>query len=394
MTQRVHPQHPPHHKLVKRRVSALRIGVATMLSIVVAIVVMPAPVSAATKATISIERQNGVFVILGSNFPASAVAHIEGGVGKLSGTTSRATGSDGSLWEDFRKFGDECGDAYATVEAGGVTAKATTNLPCATSSENHAKDGSAVGGGSLSNNAGSTTSSTSPPTTSVPATQAPAPPAKASAAPSDGYKLVYQDDFNGTKLDEGSWGIYEGSGNAGVGYRKREAISVSDGALRITGRGDVAGGVALNKELTYGRYEVRAKTDKGAGYGPAALLWPVSERWPVDGEIDISEVPNGNREMSGSYLHWGSDNEVIGHEEFGDFSQWHTFAVDWEPSKITFYVDGAVVWTVTQREAIPTTPHFLGLQLDIGDGGFIDARNGSTPSSVTYHVDYVKIFQK
>src|SRR5580765_2697286 len=75
MTRNVHPQHPPHRKHLKRFVTPFRAGIATALSIVVAIVVAPTPASAATNAaSISIDRQNGVFVIQGSKLPANALA--------------------------------------------------------------------------------------------------------------------------------------------------------------------------------------------------------------------------------------------------------------------------------------------------------------------------------
>ena len=91
---------------------------------------------------------------------------------------------------------------------------------------------------------------------------------------------------------------------------------------------------------TYGRWEFRARTDHGRGFGSAILLWPDSEKL-ADGEIDIVEVPAEKRDQAHFVLHSGPDGDtIVGGNMPGDFSQWHTFAVDWLPDRITWYVDG------------------------------------------------------
>lgn len=50
----------------------------------------------------------------------------------------------------------------------------------------------------------------------------------------------------------------------------------------IAGKGDV---VAQRLDQLYGTWEIRARVDKGTGYGPALLLWPKSGKWPDDGEM-------------------------------------------------------------------------------------------------------------
>jgi len=46
-----------------------------------------------------------------------------------------------------------------------------------------------------------------------------------------------------------------------------------------------------NPGVPYGRYVVRFRSDAIAGYKTAWLLWPNSDNWPTDGEIDF---PEGN----------------------------------------------------------------------------------------------------
>jgi beta-glucanase (GH16 family) len=248
------------------------------------------------------------------------------------------------------------------------------------------------------------TTTSTPPSTAPPAsTPAPnASPGSAAPAPATGgqttaaaandWRLVASDEFDGPSLDTGRWEVYNGAGNGGVGLRRPSAISQAGGELRITGRGDVSGGISWRGGRTYGRWEVRARIDHGNGYAPAILLWPSSNNWPAEGEIDLTEVPNGDRQASHFTLHWGSQNSQDGVQSSGDFSQWHTFAVEWQPDHVTAFVDGRAVYTNNDPAAIPRHLMQLALQNDVGPYGWIPARDAATPPEVTLHIDWARIY--
>lgn len=215
--------------------------------------------------------------------------------------------------------------------------------------------------------------------------------------PGGSWTLVERaaDDFEGSKIDRSTWGVYEGKGNAGVGLRRPAAVSQSSGELKITAAGDVSGGMAQRSGQTYGRWEVRARMDRGTGYGPAILLWPDSERWPQDGEIDIVEVPRGDRTRAVMTVHYGANNRQKGTSALGDFSKWHTYAVDWTPEHVIFYIDGIEQYRVTDPQAIPSTPMHLAIQNDVGKcGSWIGCRDASTPEKVALHVSSVRVYAK
>jgi beta-glucanase (GH16 family) len=198
--------------------------------------------------------------------------------------------------------------------------------------------------------------------------------------------------FNGSSLSN-NWSIYNGAGNEGVGLRRPSAISVNNGQLTITGTGNVSGGLAQHHSQTYGRWDIRARMDKGDGYGPAILLWPDSERWPQDGELDIVEIPLGDRSSAFMSSHFGADNEKISKNVPGDFSQWHTYSVEWLQDKVTFLIDNVPMMVITDRAAIPHKSMHLAIQNDVGAAGHtIPPRDASTPSSVALHVDWVKTY--
>ncbi|WP_256788003.1 glycoside hydrolase family 16 protein [Frankia sp. AvcI1] len=214
---------------------------------------------------------------------------------------------------------------------------------------------------------------------------------------------VLVDSFNGTALDTKRWAIYD-SPQVKLMPRSPENVAVSDGALRLTGwidsaGRDVSGGVASRINLQYGRWEARVRAERGSGYSAVVLLWPQSEHWPTDGEIDILEVPDPERQVGGNFLHLGSDNRQIENKLYADFTQWHTVGVEWLPNRITYYLDGKAVWTVTrptnshERNMIPTKPMHMTLQHDRGCFQLIPCRNAQTPPTVSMYVDWIKIYR-
>jgi beta-glucanase (GH16 family) len=234
----------------------------------------------------------------------------------------------------------------------------------------------------------------------------PAPPSASaedkarSALPGDPgpqWKIFTKEDFDTLRGDV--WGSYDSVGAFGNGLRRSSAITVADGLLNITATGgNVSGGMAHQVGQTYGRWEVRARTDKGRGFGSAILLWPDSERFPQDGEIDIMEVPSETRDRAHFIVHFagpGGSDKVYGSYAEDDFSQWHTFACDWLPDRIVFYVDGVERLRVTDRNIIPKKPMHLAIQFDQGPKkDWIPAPDATTPPAFALQVDWVRIYAR
>lgn len=210
------------------------------------------------------------------------------------------------------------------------------------------------------------------------------------------WKPIGGDEFNGGALDGAKWGTYDSDGAFGFGKRSTSAISQSGGSLHITATkadGGVSGGMADAQGQTYGRWEFRARTGPGAGFGSAILLWPDSEQLS-DGEIDIVEVPFPKRDNANFILHSGSDgSSIVGGNMNGDFTQWHTYAVEWLPTSITWYVDGVQRYRVTDSSRIPDTPMHLAIQLDQGPvKDWIPEIDDTTPDAINLDVDWVHVY--
>jgi hypothetical protein len=234
---------------------------------------------------------------------------------------------------------------------------------------------------------------------SIPAPPTASPEQKALAAvpqdPGPEWRRVTTEDFN--SLRPQAYGLYDSVGGFGNGLRRSSAISVANGVLNITAtNGNVSGGMAHKLGQTYGRWEFRARTDLGRGFGSAILLWPDSERFPQDGEIDIMEVPSETRDRAHFIVHFGGpggSDKVYGSYAEDDFSQWHTFAVDWLPDRIVFYVDGVERFRVTDRNIIPDKPMHLAMQFDQGPKkDWIAAPDVTTPKAFSLQVDWLRVY--
>ena len=211
----------------------------------------------------------------------------------------------------------------------------------------------------------------------------------------EGRTLVFQDEFNGTRLDHRRWAPYFSPGNAGHGLRRPSAFSLDGkGHLVVTARmraGQlVSGGMAAKKGSTYGRFETRVRTERdpsGATSG-VILTWPDSERWPIDGENDIYETgaAKGTRRPFHSFIHYGADNDQHAFKHRADAARWHTLRMDWSASEIKIYRDRKLVGTVRDREAIPDVSHHLTVQLDA-----VNDRKLHRP--VRMYVDYVRVWR-
>lgn len=214
-----------------------------------------------------------------------------------------------------------------------------------------------------------------------------------SAAASRNWPLVASDEFDGDGVDRSKWDVYHGRTTGDVGKQSPDAVDLKDGTLQITAHGNTSGGLSWDKGQTYGRWEIRVKAQPAVGYGPVVLLWPDSGKWPQDGEIDFLEIPKPERTVNNFTVHYGDDNSQDATQQNGDFSQYHDYAVEWEPDHITGFIDGKQVFSTTNKAEIPTGPMHLAIQEDIGPiDGWIPAPDGSTPSTVKLVVDWVRIY--
>jgi hypothetical protein len=243
--------------------------------------------------------------------------------------------------------------------------------------------------------AGGSSSSSSPSSSSAEAANA---PVSGEAMPGDvpGWHEIFADDFNVdvpvggfshcdavTRTCAGLppsvramwWAYPDGwpdTGKQGI-YTPSRTVSISGGVMRLklhTENGvhmvaavlpRLPGVVGSEGGQEYGRYAVRFLVERPTdGYKIAWLLWPDSENFPKDGEIDFPEAPLDD--VIGGYVHHMDGASSNDQDTYGTgvrvASGWHTAVIEWRARAVTFLLDGMPIGTSMSR--IPSTPmHFV-----------------------------------
>ncbi len=126
-------------------------------------------------------------------------------------------------------------------------------------------------------------------------------------------------------------------------------------------------GAVNGNGLHYGAYAVRFKANSLPGYKTAFLLWPDSEVWPRDGEIDF---PEGNLDQTiGAAMHFMGGTSLASQDLYRTnttYSSWHTAVIEWTPTLCRFILDGRIIGTSVSL--IPSTPMHWVLQAQTING--------------------------
>jgi beta-glucanase (GH16 family) len=193
----------------------------------------------------------------------------------------------------------------------------------------------------------------------------------------------------------------DGEGNLRIIAREESFMGNGYTSARIKTQGLV--------EQRYGRFEARIKLPEGQGLWPA--FWMLGSNidevpWPGCGEIDILEY-QGQRpgRMFGSLHGPGySGAEAISRavvlpdgQTFSD--DFHVFAVEWDPGRIAYLLDGEVYNIVrsadvrTRGDWVFNNEFFVILNLAVG--GTVGGPVGpETEFPAEMLVDYVRIFER
>ncbi|WIB76273.1 glycoside hydrolase family 16 protein [Curtobacterium sp. MCPF17_002] len=198
-----------------------------------------------------------------------------------------------------------------------------------------------------------------------------------------GWNRVFSEDFTDTTGTAGfesdyadRFSVYHGfSDTAGTGRYQASTLSAHDGMLdmhlRTTAGGTpLAGGIVplVDGEWggqTSGRYSIRMKSDEVDGYGVAVLLWSDENVWE-DGEVDFPEGALGAPAYLNVHCLDDPAEKCLQYETEASFADWHTYTIEWTPSRMSFLVDDELVSTTT--ESIPTSRMHLVVQAGSNGG--------------------------
>ena len=243
-----------------------------------------------------------------------------------------------------------------------------------------------------------------------------------------GYQLVWHDEFDQSLIDQTKW-TFEvnawGGGNNELQYYTDRLVNafIDNGNLVIHALKESYTGTEGTREYTsarlntknkgdwrYGRFEIRAKLPVGQGIWPAIWLLPTDNvygGWAASGEIDIMELLGQEPDKVYGTLHYGgsypqnvqSGNHFVLHgESFHD--DFHTFALEWDSTSISWFVDDSLYQTQTQwysTEGTYPAPFDQNFHciLNVAVGGnWPGAPDQTTEFPQQMAIDYVRIFQK
>ena len=142
----------------------------------------------------------------------------------------------------------------------------------------------------------------------------------------------------------------------------------------------------------YGLFEVRMKPIKNDGVVSSFFIYTgPSDNNPWD-EIDIEFLGKDTTKIQFNYFTNGQGNhEFVYDLGFDASEEFHTYAFEWLPDSITWYVDGQPVHTATEN--IPVTPGKVMMNVwpGIGVDEWLNPFDGNVPLTAEY--DWFRITQ-
>jgi beta-glucanase (GH16 family) len=259
---------------------------------------------------------------------------------------------------------------------------------------------------------------------------------RAAIAAPPGWELSWSDEFSGAALDTVKWRAWQPSTPGPYNEERQEylpsQVAVTGGNLVITATNQPyssqygsydyrSGRVESNFGQRHGRFEIRADLPGTKGTWPALWLLPDVNQysWPTQGEIDILENKGHQGNLTSSAFHFrlsGQHQYVADERTAARFGQaenyhnsFHTYAVEWDATKIRYFVDDVHWYTTYNAGAYAGTngvtvngflagqsaPMQVVLNLAVG-GQFLGSQQPDATSVWPQQllVDYVRIFTR
>lgn len=244
----------------------------------------------------------------------------------------------------------------------------------------------------------------------------------------DGYELVWSDEFEYDGLPDSSKWTYDvgdgcpdicGWGNNELQFYTEDRLKnarVENGNLIIEAHKESFGDreytsarlLTRNRDAwKYGRFEIRAKLPSGKGTWPAIWMLPeewVYGGWPESGEIDIMEHVGHEPNRVYATVHTEAFNHLEGTQDTDTLrvsdaeENFHVYALEWTPEKISWSVDGQQYASFENRHATYKEwpfdqPFHLILNIAVGGnwGGAQGVDDSIWPQKMI--IDYVRVYQ-
>jgi beta-glucanase (GH16 family) len=227
-----------------------------------------------------------------------------------------------------------------------------------------------------------------------------------------GYALSFHDEFDGPSLNVAKWNVSTGyTGNNGElenystndVYVTNGMLVLESDAIEQNNQTNYTSGKVTSAgkfDQLYGWFEWSGQIPAGQGFWPA--YWMLNYvTWPP--EMDVMETVGTATYCNTMSLHWGplpagctypwdcGHTENTQYCDGTDYSAGlHAYAVDWEPSGSTFYIDGVARYTAGYLGNCTNTMYLI-MNTAVG-GDWPGSPNNTTPFPAYNLIDYVRVF--
>ena len=244
------------------------------------------------------------------------------------------------------------------------------------------------------------------------------------------WSLVWSDEFDEDTVNPAKWGYMLGDGTLygetrGWGNNEKQfytedavnsgitldsegnSVLYIDATATPNGPTDYASAKLTTEDLfefRFGRVEARIKLPETQGIWPAFWMLGANKPeigWPGSGEIDIMEMlGNAPQTVYGTLHYVNEDNELRSSGDSkslvqGKYSDdYHIYAIEWTPEKITWFIDNEQYHQVTIAEDMKEflREHYFILNLAVG-GYWPGYPDESTVLPQRLAVDYVRVYE-
>jgi len=242
----------------------------------------------------------------------------------------------------------------------------------------------------------------------------------------DGYSLVWSDEFDYEGLPDSTRWAYDTEGNE-QGWGNNEAqhytnaneknAFVKNGTLNIVAQKESFGGkeytsarLVSKANWKYGRLEVNAKLPAGIGTWSAIWMMPAGwsfndGNWPDVGEIDIMEHVGHELGVIHASAHskdyqWQKKTQKTNTIFIPDVDKdFHTYILEWSPEVMKVSVDDSLYFKY-QNEGLGESkwpydkPFYLIMNIAIGGAWGIIKGINDNAFPQTMEIAYVRVYQK
>ena len=229
--------------------------------------------------------------------------------------------------------------------------------------------------------------------------------ALAQSGPALAQGTAFRDTFE--TLDQSRWYVSDGWGNGA----HQNCIWSTDQAKVVGGQLNIGfapvpkgdrqyrcGEIQTRTAYGYGTYEARMKTPSGSGLNAAFFTYIGPQQGKPHDEIDFEVLLRNTGQVDTTTFVNGKSGDGTAGNGSGQShplpgpsnADFITYAFTWEPDKIRFYIDGALVRTMDDPKTIPTNPQRIFFSL-WGSDTLTDWMGSFTPvtAPIAMAVDWV-----